>query len=50
MLTYYHITRLTWWFYTRYTHGKAVPPSVCLSNAWIVTKPKKVLARFLTLY
>jgi len=26
--------------------GLCVHPSVCLSNAWIVTKQKKVLSRF----
>jgi len=36
---------------TRYSDEKAVRlpvcPSVCLSNAWIVTKGKKDLSRFL---
>jgi len=32
---------------TRSSDEKAVRPSVCLSNAWIVTKRKKDLSRFL---
>ena len=32
---------------TRSSYEKAVRPSLCLSNAWIVTKRKKVLSRFL---
>jgi len=32
---------------TRYSDEKAVCLSVCLTNAWIVTKRKKVLSRFL---
>jgi len=32
---------------TRSSDEKAVYPSVCLSNAWIVTKRKKDLSRFL---
>ena len=32
---------------TRSSDEKAVRPSVCLSNAWIVTKRNKDLSRFL---
>jgi len=35
------------WGGERSGEEKAVCPSVCLSNAWIVTKLKKVLSRFL---
>jgi len=32
---------------SRSSHEKAIRPSICLPNAWIVTKQKKVLPRFL---
>ena len=42
-----HLYRAAWNAAAVSSDEKAVRPSVCLSNAWIVTKRKKDLSRFL---